>query len=209
VEKKLSSTQLESEKLQALTTERKGSRTQVLTPPLPDPIGKSIEAVVELHSKEIQDLAVHQRILENASEFFSRPAFLYALLLGLALWIFGSAVNDTGLFFFQFPTFSWINQGLDTAALLISTGVLVRQTRQEKFAEQRSQLMLQLNLLSEQKIAKVIDLLEELRTDLPDVSNRDDPEAKVMQDAADPSAVLKLLQQNLDREILDKTMPAE
>jgi uncharacterized membrane protein len=79
--------------------------------------------------------------------------------------------------------------------------VLVRQTRQENFAEQRSQLMLQLNLLSEQKIAKMIALLEELRADLPDVADRHDPEAEMMQEAADPIAVLAALQETLGEEL--------
>jgi uncharacterized membrane protein len=79
--------------------------------------------------------------------------------------------------------------------------VLVRQTRQENFAEQRSQLMLQLNLLSEQKIAKMISLLEELRADLPDVADRHDPEAEMMQEAADPIAVLAALQETLGEEL--------
>jgi uncharacterized membrane protein len=102
---------------------------------------------------------------------------------------------------FDLPPFTWASHGLDAAALLISTGVLVRQTRQENFAEQRTQLMLQLNLLSEQKIAKIIALLEELRADLPDVADRYDPEADVMQEAADPLAVLEALQENLSREL--------
>lgn len=206
MEKPSESTQTASPKSKIFKSYRRGGRTQVLTTPLPDPIGKSIEAVIELHSREVRALALHQRTLENVSEFFNRPAFLYSLLVGLAIWICGSFLNATGFFAFEFPTFSWMNQGLDTAALLISTGVLVRQTRQEKFAEQRSQLMLQLNLLSEQKIAKVINLLEELRTDLPNVANREDPEARIMQDAADPVAVLKSLQENLDQELMNKAV---
>jgi uncharacterized membrane protein len=185
---------------------RRSNKPKILATPLPDPIGKSIEAVVELHSREVQDLSVPLYILENASEFFSRPAFLYVLLTSLAAWILGSALSNIGILSASFPDFSFMNQGLDTAALLISTVVLVRQTRQEKFAEQRSQLMLQLNLLSEKKIAKVITLLEELRVDLPDVVNRIDQEADIMQNAADPVAVLGLLQENLEQEIFNKNL---
>jgi uncharacterized membrane protein len=174
---------------------------KVLSTPLPDPIGKSIEAIVELHTREVQNLSSHQRVLEKGAQFFEKPEFLYSLIVGLAIWIMGSTLNDKEIFFFKFPTFNWIEHGLDAAALLISTGVIIRQTRQEKFAEQRSQLMLQLNLLSERKIAKVITLLEELRTDLPNVVNRYDSEATIMQDAADPVAVLKSLQENMEQEL--------
>ena len=90
------------------------------------------------------------------------------------------------------------SHGLDMAALLITTGVLVRQTQQDKIAERRSHLMLQINLLNEQKIAKVIELIEELRHDTPDVANRFDWEAKIMQQATDPQVVLNILQENLE-----------
>ncbi|MEJ6485221.1 DUF1003 domain-containing protein [Nostoc punctiforme UO1] len=177
----------------------KASRNQVITAPLPDPIAKNIEAISLLHSQEVRDIPAHQRILEAIATFFGRAIFLYSLLVILALWMFGSFFDP--FLPFNLPLFSWSGQGLDAAALVISTGVLVRQTRQENFAEQRAQLMLQLNLLSEQKIAKIIALLEELRTDLPDVINRHDLEAKLMQQAADPIAVLSALQKNLAEEL--------
>ncbi|NMF64579.1 DUF1003 domain-containing protein [Brasilonema octagenarum UFV-E1] len=178
---------------------QKTSRNQVFTAPLPDPIAKNIEAISSLHTQEVQDIPTHQRILEAIATFFGRTTFLYSLLFILALWIFGSFFDR--FLPFNLPSFSWSNQGLDAAALVISTGVLVRQTRQENFAEQRAQLMLQLNLLSEQKIAKIISLLEELRTDLPDVINRHDSEAQLMQEPADPIAVLEALQKNLAQEL--------
>ncbi|MEH2113053.1 DUF1003 domain-containing protein [Nostoc sp.] len=177
----------------------KASRNQVITVPLPDPIAKNIEAIISLHAQEVRDIPVHQRILEAIATFFGRSIFMYSLLVILAIWIFSSFFDR--FLPFNLPSFSWSGQGLDAASLVISTGVLVRQTRQENFAEQRAQLMLQLNLLSEQKIAKIIALLEELRTDLPDVINRLDSEAKSMQEPADPIAVLEALQKNLAEEL--------
>ncbi|MGA7935115.1 MAG: DUF1003 domain-containing protein [Kovacikia sp.] len=182
----------------------KAARNQVLTAPLPDPITKNIEAITALHTQEVRHIPAHQRFLEAIATFFGRSTFLYSLLVILTLWI-GASMFESFLPF-NLPPFSWSDQGLDAAALVISTGVLVRQTRQENFAEQRSQLMLQLNLLSEQKIAKIIALLEELRADLPEVIDRQDPEAEIMQEAADPIAVLEALQENLAQEL---SQPAE
>jgi len=177
----------------------KAGRNQVFTAPLPDPITKNIEAITSLHIQEERGTPALQRLLETSATFFGRSIFLYGLLLSLTGWIVGSFFESW--LPFDLPPFSWSAQGLDAAALVISTGVLVRQTRQENFAEQRSQLMLQLNLLSEQKIAKIIALLEELRADLPEVLDRHDPEAEVMQEAADPIAVLGALQENLAQEL--------
>ncbi len=207
--KKINSPQVNIIEQQDIKPHGRDKTPRVLTAPLPDPIGKSIEAIVELHTQEIQNLSTHQRLLEKSAQFFEKSEFLYSLLIGLAIWICGSALNDTEVLFFKFPNFSWNEHGLDAAALLISTGVIIRQTRQEKFAEQRSQLMLQLNLLSERKIAKVITLLEELRTDLPNVVNRYDSEAAIMQDATDPIQVLKSLQENIDQELSAKSSTTE
>jgi uncharacterized membrane protein len=182
----------------SVKSDLEAEQQRIFTAPLPDPISKNIEAIIALHTQKVRDIPADQRFLERIFTFFERPAFLYGLVLGLAFWIFNSLLITI---FPDLPGFQWSNQGLDAAALLISTGVLIRQARQENFAEQRSQLTLQLNLLSEQKIAKIIALLEELREDLPDVVDRHDPEAQVMQEAANPIAVLEALQENLAQEL--------
>jgi uncharacterized membrane protein len=61
--------------------------------------------------------------------------------------------------------------------------------------------------LTEQKAAKLIDLLEELRRDLPNVKNRHDPEAAALQQSMNPDQVLAALD---ERSEPDKRLePAE
>jgi uncharacterized membrane protein len=74
--------------------------------------------------------------------------------------------------------------------------VLVYQNREEQLSEERAHLMLQVNLLTEQKLAKVISLVEELRTDLPNVKNRHDEEAEMMKQATDPQALIEAIQKS-------------
>ena len=50
-----------------------------------------------------------------------------------------------------------------------------------------------MNLTAEQKIAKLIELIEELRRDIPSVTNRVDLQAETMAQAVDPEAVLTAL----------------
>ena len=61
--------------------------------------------------------------------------------------------------------------------------------------------MLQLNLITEQKIAKLISLVEELRIELPNVKNRSDEEAELMQQATDPQVILEAIQKIADSSI--------
>ncbi|MBW4654804.1 MAG: DUF1003 domain-containing protein [Kaiparowitsia implicata GSE-PSE-MK54-09C] len=179
---------------------------RIITAPLPEPIAENIEAIIEIHRQETQDIPVHERLLGSIAAFFSRPVFLYTLTIVLGLWLSGDLINHTELLPFALPTFSWTDQGLDAAALLISTGVLIRQSREESFAKQRTQLMLQLSLLSEKKIAKIIALLEEFREDLPHMEQRYDPEAEVMKEATNPLTVLEALKQNLKEEIASEVI---
>jgi uncharacterized membrane protein len=76
--------------------------------------------------------------------------------------------------------------------------VLVTQTRQQRHSEKRAYLELQVNLTSEQKTAKLIGLLEELRRDMPSVHDRVDLQADAMAHAVNPQAVLTALEETLN-----------
>ena len=180
------------------------SKNKVILPtaPLPDPLGQNIEAIIALQAKAEKDLSITQRVVEKITAFFGRPLFLYSILLGVTLWmVVNSLPQATGIPRFDPAPFEWLDHVLGLASLLMTSGVLITQNRQEKLAEQRSQLTLQLNLLSEQKIAKLIALIEELREDLPMVKNRYDAEAKVMMQAADPHLVMEALEKTLEEDL--------
>ena len=180
------------------------SKSKVVLPaaPLPDPLGQNIEAIITLQAKAEKDLSKTQRVVEAVTAFFGRPLFLYSILLGVTLWmVLNLLPANFGIPKFDPAPFEWLDHVLGLASLLMTSGVLISQNRQEKLAEQRSQLTLQLNLLSEQKIAKLIALVEELRQDLPMVKNRLDPEAEVMMQAADPHVVMEALEKTLAEDL--------
>ena len=179
-------------------------KTPLPTAPLPDHIGKNIDAIVTLQTTSQRELSRHQRVVEATTAFLARPAFLYGILLAATLWIIPNSLPQRfGVRQLDPPPFFWLQGAAGFSALLMTTGVLIKQTRQEKLAEQRAQLSLQLNLLSEQKIAKLIDLVEELRSDLPNVRDRYDSEAEVMKQAADPHTVVNELENRLETELAE------
>ncbi|MEH2078490.1 MAG: hypothetical protein V7K89_00275 [Nostoc sp.] len=53
---------------------------------------------------------------------------------------------------------------------------------------------------SEQKIAKLIALVEELRQDIPNIKNRSDPEAQTIKSPTNPHAILDVLEETLTSE---------
>jgi uncharacterized membrane protein len=98
---------------------------------------------------------------------------------------------------FDEAPFFWLQGLTGLAALLTTTVVLIKQNRVAKLGEQRAHLDLKVTLLIEQKTAKLIDLIEELRRDLPNVKNRHDSGAAVMQQAMSPEGVLAALDEEV------------
>lgn len=165
--------------------------------PLSARVVKNIETIIGFQAKQEQKLPWRDRLVEKIAAFFGKSEFLYLQLFFFTSWAVCTHIAPEVLPF-GLPPFDAKEMGIDIAALLIATGVLVQQSRQDRLAEQRSHLTLQINLLTEQKIAKLIELVEELREDLPTIRDRQDLEAKIMQQATDPQVVLDILQENLE-----------
>lgn len=159
-----------------------------------DQISENIEAVLEFYAREEQKISRSQRIFERISLFAGQPIFLALILLFVALWMLTNVVlRQAGVHEFDPAPFFWLQGGVGLGALLTATVVLTKQNRLARLAEQRAHLDLKVTLLTEQKTAKLIDLLEELRRDLPNVRDREDPEAAALQQSMDADAVLAAL----------------
>lgn len=159
-----------------------------------DQISQNIDAVLEFYAREDQKISYSQRIMERISRYIGQPVFLGIILIFVTLWILANVVLHLyGLAEFDPAPYFWLQGIVGLGALLTSTVVLSKQNRFAKLEEQRAHLDLKVNLLTEQKTAKLIDLLEELRRDLPNVKNRHDPEVLAMQQPMNPELVLAAL----------------
>ncbi len=159
-----------------------------------DQISQNIEAILKFYTREDQKISHSQRILEHISLCIGQPVFVGVILFFVALWILVNVVlRQLGLTEFDPAPFFWLQGIVGLGALLTATVVLTKQNRLAKLAEQRAHLDLKVTLLTEQKAAKLIDLLEELRRDLPNVKNRHDPEVAALQQSMSPDRVLAAL----------------
>ena len=107
--------------------------------PLSEQVVKNIETIIGFQAKQEQKLPLHHRFIEKMAAFFGKSEFLYLQLFFFIGWAVCSHLTPQ-LLPFGLPHFNLQEMGIDIAALLIATGVLVRQTRQDKLAEQRSHL---------------------------------------------------------------------
>jgi uncharacterized membrane protein len=156
-----------------------------------DPISQNIGTILQFYTREEQKITGTQRFLADIGSFVGRPLYTGSILLFVALWILANVyAHEFGWVEFDPAPFSWLQGMVSLGALLTTTVVLIKQNRLAKLEELRAHLDLQVNLLTEQKSTKLIDLIEELRRDLPMVKNRHDPAAAVMQQPTDPQQVL-------------------
>ena len=79
------------------------------------------------------------------------------------------------------------------ASLYIAALILTTQRRQAELADHRAHLTLEIAILAEQKSAKAIELLEELRRDSPTLLDRFDGQARAMSAPTDHQSVLNAL----------------
>jgi uncharacterized membrane protein len=163
----------------------------------PENVHQNVETIASLRARAEEDVSAHQRGIEKITAALGRPRSIYVAVIVVAAWVaFNAFAPRLGMTPFD-PLPCTDLQGLvGLAALLMTTMVLTTQNRQSKHAEQRAHLDLQVNLLAEQKVAKLIALVEELRRDMPTVPDRVDRVAEVMTEPLDPEAVMNALEES-------------
>lgn len=165
------------------------------TSDLPGQIDETIESIAELERKALAAASLQQRAIERFTLAIGRPRTLLTIGVVVAIWVgLNVALRLTGRPELDPPPYFWLNTVMQLAALLMTILILTTENRMSEIDEQRSRLHLQISMLAERKAAKVIQLIEELRRDLPSVANRLDPEAEALTLPADPHAVAEELE---------------
>jgi uncharacterized membrane protein len=162
---------------------------------LPGQIDDAIESIAELERKALAGASLHQRAIERFTLAVGRPRTVYLILCFVALWAALNVILPAmGRQAFDAPPFYWLDGILALAALLMTIFILTTENRMSEIDEQRSRLHLQISMLAERKAAKIVQLLEELRYDMPSVANREDREAAAMSLATNPHEVAEELE---------------
>jgi uncharacterized membrane protein len=169
-------------------------------PDLAGHVHQNVENIGAIVSMAERKITRHQRAVERFTRVIGRPRTLYLIGGAVIAWaLYNLAAPALGLHRLDEPPFFWLQGLISLGALLTTVMVLTTQNRHLHLAEQRAHLDLQVNLLSEQKIAKLIALIEELRRDLPNVVNRRDSVAEQMQEPVDPAAMVSAIEQTLSQ----------
>jgi len=169
------------------------------TPILPAHIQDTVEAIAKLHAEHQQSAGRLQRVVERLTGWIGRPQFIALLTGAILLWVAGNLLADRyDMPTWDAPPFAWLQGVVGLLALYVTVLILTTQRREDQLAGYREQLTLELAIVGEQKSAKIIALLEEMRRDNPNLRNRVDTEAAAMAVPADPQAVLDAIKESAE-----------
>ncbi len=161
----------------------------------PDLVREHADKIAGLHKLEEERAGPHQRSIESLSTFLGRPRTFYFALALLLGWLLGNRFAPQP---WDPPPYPLLQFLFSTTALFLTIVVLTAQNRQLQGTHRNAHLQLHLNMLQDQKISKLIALVEELRRDLPSVRNRPDIEARAMEQPADATEVMVALEKSLE-----------
>jgi uncharacterized membrane protein len=137
----------------------------------------------------------------------ARPAFIGGVTAVVVIWILGNLLFERLLGRALEPRgFPYIQGAGQLVTIYITALVLMSQRRKDELSELSGQLTLELAILTEQKVAKLISLAEEMRRDNPQLIDRPDPQAAAMSKPADPEAVLEAFKEAHEGLIADADM---
>lgn len=149
------------------------------------------QATAELRDEHRQEMSPLQQRTDRVTAWVGSLAFVVTLTVVILTWIAGNVVAERlGLGQPDPPPFHWLQGAVGVASLYVMALVLSTTRREDRLATRREQLNLELSILNDQKIAKIIALLEESRADNPAIPDRPDPEARAMAKPSDPQSVL-------------------
>ena len=165
-----------------------------LTPILPAHLTETIGAIAKLHADHERAAGPMQRLVEKTTDTLGRTRFLVVLTVFLVIWV-GSSEYQQRLYGKSFdpPPFNLLQGVLTVLAVYMTALILSTQRRAGQLASHREQLTLEIATLSEQKSAKTIALLEEIRRDNPMLPDRVDKDADAMGKSVDPASILQAI----------------
>jgi uncharacterized membrane protein len=171
-----------------------GGLARLKEPQLASVVETNIRSI-ERHRRDAESSRTTQEwIADGITRVAGSLWFVWLHTLWFTVWI---AVN-LGLLgiplFDPFP-FGLLTTIVSLEAIFLSTFVLVSQNRQAAVADQRAQLDLQINLLAEHELTRMLELQDAIARKL-NVNDLDPHEVEELKAEVDPEAVLEKLEQN-------------
>lgn len=159
---------------------------------LADVIQRNINALLVAQRRSEQKRSLSGRIADVVTAFSGSMLFVYLHVAWFTVWIVANLNLLPVQQFDPFP-FGLLTMIVSLEAIFLSTFVLISQNRQAQLDQRRNNLDLQIDLLAEHEITRILCLLtaiaKKLEIDLPEDAELD----KLQEDIA-PDELLKVIE---------------
>ena len=137
-------------------------RSPTVPPPTPDglnsALARNIEALTARRREEERKASIQEKIAAVVTAFTGSMAFVYVHLAIVAAWVAANVGLISALPKFD-PTFVILATATSVEAIFLSTFVLISQNRASAAADRRADLDLQVNLLAEHEVTRLIGMV--------------------------------------------------
>jgi uncharacterized membrane protein len=142
---------------------------------------ENIETVIRLEEEEERETTLWQRVPHFIGSFVGTLYFVAFQCATMVAWI---AANATGMVSFDPFPFPLLSIGLAAEAVILSSFVLISQNRTDLIATRRNHLDLQINLLAEKEVTKLLQLIQALNAHLKVPGDGIDDDQELIQETA-------------------------
>lgn len=146
----------------------------------PRTVTENIHAVIAVEEKLRSQRSLKDRIADAIGSFAGTVGFVLLHLAWFAAWVAVGAGLIPGVPSFDPYPYQLLCMIVSLEGVLLSTFVLIKQNRMTLSADRRNHLDLQVNLLTEHEVTKLIQMLERMSTHMGMAADVVDDEAREM-----------------------------
>ena len=128
------------------------------SPSLTGPVEVNINTVKQLEEEFLRDRTFSDRLSDAIAAFVGSIPFVVIHLLWFGIWVIVNLKVIHGIPAFDAYPYPLLCMLVSLEGVLLSTFVLIKQNRMSLRADQRSHLDLQVNLLAEKEITKLMQM---------------------------------------------------
>lgn len=157
-------------------------------PVLCNVIERNIRTITRLRLRAARDRTLQETIADGITDFAGRMVFVYIHVAWFGFWI----LSNSGFFgikpFDPFP-YGLLTMIVSLEAIFLSTFVLISQNRISQEADRRADLDLQIGLVTEHEVTRVLQMLDAIQDKLG-IQNDSDLELAQLELETKPEDVL-------------------
>jgi uncharacterized membrane protein len=172
--------------------------TPTIPPPPPDSLNSSLKRNIDaLRRRKLEEqgaASLEERLATNITRFTGSMRFVVLHALVYGFWLAANGGLVPGIEPWD-PTFVILAMIASVEAIFLSTFILISQNRMSAAADRRAELDLQVSLLAEQEITKLVQMVSDISARVG-IDDRAQPEVEEMKRGVAPEAVLDAIEES-------------